>query len=190
MSSVRGWRSMGAANAGTPTYKYDEENRLISVGTPIRSDGRDYQYDAEARRVLNTYQATEYLYDLGGHAITLLTSGTPPLAWKRGEVFAGGRHVATYTGASGTTNFAHADWLGTERTRTDVTGADITADHWTSLPFGDGASNTANPSALHFTGRTGCGKRPGLLRGQVQRFHHGALHDARSVAVARLAARK
>jgi hypothetical protein len=77
---------------------------------------------------------SEYLYDQTGQMITVLAAGTG--AWTRGEVFGQGRHVATYTGTGGSTVFAHSDWLNTERTRTDITGADITADHWTSLPAG------------------------------------------------------
>jgi RHS repeat-associated protein len=142
---------------GSHTYKYDEENRLISVGTPVRSDGRDYQYDEQGRRVLNAYQNTEYLYDLSGHAITAVQSGTSPAVWTRGEVFSAGRHVATYSGmvngSGGTTSFAHFDWLGTERTRTDPTGAIVSGANWTNLPFGDAGSSSANPSTLHFTGK-------------------------------------
>ena len=37
----------------------------------------------------------------------------------RQELFAGGQHVATYT--NNTTYFAHADWLGTGRVRSDMT---------------------------------------------------------------------
>ncbi len=33
--------------------------------------------------------------------------------WNRGEVYAGGKHLATYVG--GTTYFDQGDWLGTER---------------------------------------------------------------------------
>ena len=43
--------------------------------------------------------------------------------WNRGEVYAGGRHVATY--ASSTTYFDLGDWVGTERVRTTAAGVKI-----------------------------------------------------------------
>jgi len=70
-------------------------------------------------------------------------------------VFAGAHHVATYSGgASGTMTFTHADWLGTERARTNNSGA--SCETITSLPFGDWqatAGSCGDPSPLHFTGK-------------------------------------
>jgi hypothetical protein len=59
-----------------------------------------YVYDAEGNRVRKTSSgvSVDYLYDLLSHVIAELSSSG---AWNRGEVFAGGHHVATY--ASGTT---------------------------------------------------------------------------------------
>jgi RHS repeat-associated protein len=75
--------------------------------------------------------------------------------WIRGEVYAGGSHLATYTGgASGTTYFDFANWLGTERVRTDTAGT--ICETITSLPFGDNqvASGTCtDASPMHFTGK-------------------------------------
>src|SRR5262249_10302392 len=61
-----------------------------------------------------------------------------------------GRHLATYV--NGTTIFAHADWLGTERVRTDASG-----NFWnscTSNPYGDNqaCSGNADPSPIHYAG--------------------------------------
>jgi len=88
-----------------------------------------------------------YLYDLAGHVITELNSSG---GWNRGEVYAGGRHVATYVNS--TTYFDHADWLGTERVRTDASGDVV--ETCQSLPFGDdlGCSGS-DVSPLHFTGK-------------------------------------
>jgi RHS repeat-associated protein len=70
--------------------------------------------------------------------------------WNRGEVYAGGRQLATY--ANGTTYFAHADWLGTHRVRTGVSGS--VAESYQSLPFGDGMTpSTVGVSPNHFTGK-------------------------------------
>ncbi len=88
-----------------------------------------------------------YLYDLAGHVVTEINSSG---GWNRGEVYAGGRHLATYVG--GTTYFDQGDWLGTERARTDATGA--VAETCTGLPFGDDMNCTAGGiSPLYFTGK-------------------------------------
>jgi RHS repeat protein len=74
-------------NDGMHTYTYDAENRISKV------DGGNtatFTYDAEGRRAgKNTFT---YLYDLAGHAVAELNGGT----WDRGEVYAAGRHLATY----------------------------------------------------------------------------------------------
>jgi RHS repeat-associated protein len=128
-------------NDGTHSYTYDAENRISTV------DGGNtatYTYDAEGRRASkNTFT---YLYDLAGHQVAELNSGS----WDRGEVYAGGRHLATYSG--GTTYFPHVDWLGTERVRTNAAGN--IAETCISLPFGDGQSCTGSDSGpTHFTGK-------------------------------------
>ena len=130
------------------TYTYDAENRLISVDGGATAT---YIYDANGRRVRKTHAGTnyDYLYDLGGHVITVETGG-----WARGEVYIGNRHLATYT--NGTTYFAHADWLGTERARSTVAGA--VCETITSLPFADGqliSGSCGDPSPLHFSGIEG-----------------------------------
>ncbi len=52
-----------------------------------------YIYDAEGQRVRKTTgsSSVDYLYDLAGHEITELSSAG---VWNRGEVYAGGRHLA------------------------------------------------------------------------------------------------
>ncbi len=80
--------------------------------------------------------------------------------WNRGEVFAGGRHVATYASTGDTAYFDHGDWLGRERARTDVNGA--VTETCQGLPVacpersrrGDGLSCLGyDASPLHFTGK-------------------------------------
>jgi len=76
-------------NDGFHTYAYDAESRLTKV------DGSAtlvYQYDAEGRRV----HAPNYesVYDLNGRATTLF--GLTGI-WNYGEIYAGGRHLATYS---------------------------------------------------------------------------------------------
>ena len=90
-----------------------------------------------------------FVYDLAGHEITQLSSTG---SWTRGEVYAGGRHLATYSGTGGTTYFIHADWLGTERARSNVSGGSY--ETCTSLPFGDWLTcSGTDVSPMHFTGK-------------------------------------
>ena len=131
-------------NDGSHSYIYDAENRIVSVDGGVTGT---YVYDAGGMRVRKTSSAgtVNYIYDLSGHAVTELnTSG----GWNRVEIYAAGRHVASYVG--GNTLFAHSDWLGTERKRTTQTGAVNSS--YTSLAFGDGLSSVGS-SPLHFTGQ-------------------------------------
>jgi RHS repeat-associated protein len=138
-------------NDGSNNYSYDAENRISQVG-PAGSTAT-YGYDAAGQRVRKTSSAgtVDYIYDLAGHEIAEVSSAG---ALNRGEVYAGGRHLATYDG--GTTYFNHVDWLGTERARSNVSGMQCEA--VVSLPFGDGTSVTSScvppdPSPMHFTGK-------------------------------------
>ncbi len=128
------------------TYAYDAEERISSVSTTGGTVIASYVYDADGRRVRKIAGSTvDYLYDLSGHEISEISSAG---VWNRGEVYAGGQHVATYNG--GATYFTHADWLGTERVRSTVGGGVYST--WTSYPFGEG-SPTPNPGPTHFTGK-------------------------------------
>ena len=72
-------------------------------------------------------------------------------------MYAAGMHLGTYIVNSAHTDtvlyYDHADWLGTERARTDLSGN--ACEKISSLHFGDGESITStcgDLSALHFTG--------------------------------------
>ena len=145
----------GLLNDGTHSYTYDAEERISQVdGTPGNCNGASacYVYNAEGQRVrrLLSSGSLDYLYDLAGHPMTEVRVSDG--GWNRGEVYAGGRHIATYSG--GTTYFTYADWLGTERARTGVNGAQC--ETVASLPFGDNqitSGSCGDPSPLHFTGK-------------------------------------
>jgi RHS repeat-associated protein len=124
------------------SYTYDAENRIITV-----DGGMIYTYDAEGRRVNKTGGASlDYLFDPAGRQIVEVAGGV----WDRAEVYVGGRHLATYNG--GTTYFHNADWIGTERVRTNLAGT--IAESCQSLPFGDGqVCNGGDFSPMHFTGK-------------------------------------
>lgn len=134
---------------GTYGYTYDAENRLISVSSGGTTTAT-YLYDASGRRVRATRSGTsvDFLYDLQGRAIVELNSSG---AETRTEIYAAGSHLATY--ANSTTYFSHTDWLGTERARSDVNGALVSGESYTSNPFGDSMSpGTDGASPVHFTG--------------------------------------
>jgi RHS repeat-associated protein len=137
---------------GTTNYTYDSESRLISATNGTST----YQYDADGRRIRKTTTAggtVDFLYDLSGHEMTQVTSAG---VWNRGEVYAGGRHLATYSGgAGGMTYFNFSNWLGTEHARS-IPGATTPCETIASLPFGDGETTTGScgdPSPMHFTGK-------------------------------------
>ncbi len=138
-------------NDGDSSYTYDAENRIITV-SGSKGTGT-YVYNAAGLRIRKTTPSgsVDYLYDLAGHVVTEVNASG---AWTRVEVYAGSRHIATYKdGPAGQTYFSHADWLGTERTRTGMTGT-TPVETCTSLPFGDGQTCTGtNVSPLHFTGK-------------------------------------
>ena len=136
-------------------YYYDAENRLIQVdGTLGTCSTTCYVYFPDGKRAEKKVAgvAVDYLYDPAGRENTELNSS---LGWNRIEVYASERHLATYFGgATGTTYFNHADWLGTERARTTVTGG--LCETMSSLAFGDGmgtSGSCGDPSPMHFTGK-------------------------------------
>ena len=139
---------------GVTTYTFDAEGRIITANNGS-SGTSTYVYDAEGRRVRKTTVAggtVDFLYDLAGHEVSQISSTG---SWTRGEFYAGGRHLATYSGGTGgTTYFTHADWLGTERARSNVAGT--LCETITSLPYGDAMTTSGScgdPSPMHFTGK-------------------------------------
>jgi RHS repeat-associated protein len=119
-------------NDSIHTYTYDAEGNVLTVDGG--STGQ-YVYDALNCRVWveasgSTY---EYLYDFAGRRISSWLQ--PSNFGNEGRIYWDGQQIA-YRASNGDTYFEHQDWLGTERMRTDYTGA--VASSYTSLPFGDG----------------------------------------------------
>ena len=134
-------------NDGAHSYTYDAEDRITKVDGGTTAT---YTYDALGHRVLKTTpsDSMNYVYDQFGHEVAEVHGSQS--GWYRGDVYAAGHHLATYTNS--TTYFIHADWLGTERARTGVTGSVI--ETCQSLPYGDGQSCTGSDvSPKHFTGK-------------------------------------
>ena len=134
-------------NDGAHSYTYDAEDRITKVDGGTTAT---YTYDALGHRVLKTTpsDSMNYVYDQFGHEVAEAHGSQS--GWYRGDVYAAGRHLATYTNSP--TYSIHADWLGTERARTGVTGSVI--ETCQSLPYGDGQSCTGSDiSPKHFTGK-------------------------------------
>ena len=112
----------------------------------------NYSYDAEGQRIRKAAGSTveEYVYDSAGHQFAAMQPNT---AVTRVEHYASARHLATYDSASNATYFIHGDWQGTERLRTNVSGASY--ETCTNLPFGDNqvCAGGADISPMHFTGK-------------------------------------
>ena len=133
------------------SYTYDAENRItgVSGGTCTSTT---FGYDGLGRRISKMTSAGTkyYVYDRQDRPFVETTSAT---TWTRMELYAGSRHVGTYSGGpTGATYFSYDDWLGSERVRTHMNGS--TSETCTSLPFGDGQTCTgAEISPIHFTGK-------------------------------------
>jgi RHS repeat-associated protein len=137
---------------GTHSYTYDAEGKLISVDGGATAT---YQYDAERHRAGATVGGVswEYVFDASNH-VSVMYKDSPRTVW-RDELYAGDWHLATYV--NGTTEFVHADWLGSVRLRTGPTGNIVNS--YTNLPFGDClGQNEGSPCnglvgalAAHFT---------------------------------------
>ena len=138
-------------NDGTHAYTYNAESEIIQVDSGTTAT---YLYDADGRRVRKTTATAtvDYVYDLAGHQIAEINSSG---AWTREEVYAGGHHLATYSGGpTGTTYFDHADWLGTERGGSNMAGT--ICETIVSFPFGDGevtSGSCGDVSPMHYTGK-------------------------------------
>lgn len=175
----------GGCTAGTSAcVQFDANNHMTNLvqtydaaGNAVSDSMHSFAYDAENRLDSLDGGATSYLYDAEGRRLERRTNGTATRDWYYNrdgttlieiappyplyqEMYAGGLHIATRTLNStqtGTdTYFHHADWLGTERARTDWAGN--LCETIASLPFGDGETpSTTCPegdvSPMHFTGK-------------------------------------
>ena len=132
--------------AGNSTFVYDAENRMYAGNGWTFA----YYFDALGRRTrrISPSGTSDYFYDLGGR-VGLEVNGSTGTA-NRMEVYALGRHLATYS--NGTTYLSHSDLLGTERVRSNGSGG--TAESYANLPFGDFMQPSGNGvSPMHFTGQ-------------------------------------
>ena len=156
---ILGYSYDGAGNLasdGTHTYIYNLENQITCMWGPYGTCGEDgsanYTYDAQGRRVakwVGNEVSEEYVYDPQGNQTSAHNAVGTVLRY---EIYlAGGRHIATLN--SNGLFFNHADWLGTERVRTNSSGSPV---EWcTDTPYGMNLACTPPPdqSPMHFTGK-------------------------------------
>ena len=148
----------------THHYVYDAENRITCVwgtdGTCTSASAMLYFYDPQGQRVGKQQADTleDYVMDPQGHIISVHDGSANLL---RSELYSPeGRHVATWAPTNpnywdpypGGLFYNHADWLGTERVRTNSSGA--VAQSCTDTPYGMNlACNPPDISPMHFTGK-------------------------------------
>jgi RHS repeat-associated protein len=123
---------------GFHSYTYDAEGNILQVDGGSTAQ---YVYDALNRRVrVQTASSTyEYLFDYAGRRISSWLE--PNNFGNEGRIYWGNQQIA-YRAWNGTTFFDHQDWQGTERMRTDYTGAIVST--YGSLPWGDGYTPNEN----------------------------------------------
>jgi RHS repeat-associated protein len=130
-------------NDGQHNYTYDAEGRLTQVDGGATAT---YVYDVFGRRTRRTVSSGTFddVYDLSGKMVAEVYA----TGWGPGEVYLSG-HLATYS--NGTTYFPLADWLGSERARTDVNGNVVGT--CTGNPYGDNyACPDTDPSRIKYAG--------------------------------------
>ncbi len=127
-------------NDALHSYTYDPEGNVISVDGGSTAQ---YVYDAANRRVRVQVGSnwTEYLFDPMGQRLSSWIPNGAGGAGNEGRIWMDGVLVATRNW-NGKTYFHHTDPLGTERMRTDYTGAIATTSK--SAAFGDGFSQTSS----------------------------------------------
>jgi hypothetical protein len=145
---------------GTHGYVYDAENRITCVvgtdQTCTSSTATNHYYNPGGQRVakwrgqwgLGGTAQEEYVYDISGNQESAHNGTGSAL---RNELYdPNGRHMATY--ASSTLTYNLADWLGTERLRTNSSGTETCMD----TPYGMNlrcSGLSYDPSPMHFTGK-------------------------------------
>jgi RHS repeat-associated protein len=149
------------------SYTYDYHHRILSTLSLSTGVLTCYLYDIDGRRVQRVTAATAcgypptggtslyYVYDSSGHLIDEVSAPSGSTGnWTREEVYAGGRHLATFTpGTGGQAYWDLADWLGTERARVNAVNGAV-SETCTSLPWGDNLQcSSTDISPLHFTGK-------------------------------------
>jgi RHS repeat-associated protein len=166
---------VGAGNQ----YLYDGDGRICAVASPNPLGGTTltgYLYDAGGTRVAKgniaewscdpatsgltgSTTTNDYILGLSGEQFTEMgVDANHSLVWQHTNVWAGGKLLATYDGATvsgkdetGGLHFYFDDPLGSRRVQTDYAGnIEKTC---SSLPYGDAESCAPTPTENLFTGK-------------------------------------
>ena len=134
-------------------FCYDDAGNLLDEGPCPAGSTHQYAYDGEGSRIAKSSSSavTEvYFYDVAGNRVVDTDGSLNPL---RSEIYASGRHLASYNGNSSDIYYNHANWLGTKTVRTDSAG-DV-YQTLSGLPFGDGqqTSGSCSPTPSFYTGK-------------------------------------
>ena len=148
-NQVTGWGYDAAGNLTTDgsnnSYSYDAEGNLLTLNNGV-SGLLTFVYDAWNRRVsvATTSSTNEFVYDPQGHRMSTWNAANN--VGTDGRIYWGDQQIA-FLSADASTYFDHQDWLGTERMRTNYQGT--AAASYTSLPFGDGSTQTVSTSGAN-----------------------------------------
>ncbi len=121
--------------SGGHHFTYDAEGNILQVD----SGSWTFVFDALNRRILakpSTGAVSDAVFDPAGRISSGWSAPTTP---SESHIYADGLQLA-YRSGDGDTYFVHQNWMGTDRVHTDMNGA--TGATYTSLPFGDGGSET------------------------------------------------
>jgi RHS repeat-associated protein len=148
-------------------FCYDAAGDVLDDGACPEYGAHKYAYDGEGKLISSYYGAITYIYDAEGRRIAKANSGTVTNIYYYDvfgnigteqigsnlidNIYAGSRHLVTLSG--GNTYYNHANWLGTESARSDVTGT--ICQTISSLPFGDAQqiNGSCTPSPVFFTSK-------------------------------------
>jgi RHS repeat-associated protein len=132
-------------NDGSHNYTYDAENRISQVDGGTTAT---YVYNESGQRVRKATGSTwtEYFYAPDGKVLSDY-NGT---GYPKEYIYAGDRLVAQYNWLTGTTNFIHADHLGTTRVVTAVNQSVL--DSLDFYPYGQQSSGDTT-TTHKFTGK-------------------------------------
>ncbi len=108
-------------SAGTTSYTWDFENRLSSVTLPGTGGTVNFEYDPFGRRIYKSSSAGTYIYVYDGDNVIQELNGAGSLAAQYTQGLGIDEPLAIYQGTS--TDYFHADGLGSVMALTDPTGA-------------------------------------------------------------------
>jgi RHS repeat-associated protein len=131
----------------TPTYYYDQENRLYNPSAPYT-----YFYDADGLRARKAASATVGTFYWRGPNGETLTEANGSGTIDEDYIYFNGSRIARVDRPSGTVHYYFSDHLGSASVVTSATGGGATYDYY--YPYGGLAGSTgSDPNHYLFTGK-------------------------------------